>query len=80
MAYRPQYSRCAEKYLDNQTSSSQKRIMDAIDKLPNGNVKKLQGRKGYRLTVGAFRVLFDYLDNNIIDILTIAPRGDVYKK
>ena len=80
MAYRPQYSRGAEKYLDTQTQNVRKRIMDAVDKLPDGDVRKLQGRKGYRLTVGGFRVLFDYLEDNVIDVVAIGSRGDVYKK
>ena len=80
MAYKPQYSRNAEKYLDAQTKSVQSRIMDAVDKLPEGDVIKLQGREGYRLTVGGFRVLFDYLEDNIIDVIAIGPRGDIYKK
>ena len=80
MAYRPQYSRTAEKYLDSQTNEVRKRIMDAVDKLPEGDIRKLQGRKGYRLTVGRFRVLFDYIDDNVVDVLTIGPRGDIYKK
>ena len=80
MAYRPQYSRNAEKYLDAQTKSVQRRIMDAVDKLPKGDVSKLQGREGYRLTIGGFRVLFDYLEDNIIDVIAIGPRGDIYKK
>ena len=80
MAYKVKYSKSAEKYLDSQTKSVRKRIMDAIDELPKGNVRKLQGREGYRLTIGGFRVLFDYINESIIDIITIAPRGDVYKK
>ena len=80
MGYDIKYSRAAEKYLDGQTSATQKRIMDAIDDLPGGNVIKLSGRDGYRLTVGGFRVLFDYIDGTTIDVVTIAPRGDVYKK
>ena len=80
MGYDVQYSKSAEKYLDSQAQSARTRIMDAIDDLPEGDVKKLQGRKGYRLTVGRFRVLFDYIDSETIDVLIIAPRGDVYKK
>ena len=80
MEYSVRYSKSAEKYLDIQTKSVRKRIMDAVDDLPEGNVKKLQGREGYRLTVGGFRVLFDYVNNSIIDVITIGPRGDVYKK
>ena len=80
MGYSAKYSKLAEKYLDNQTKMTRKRIMDAIDDLPEGDVKKLQGRKGYRLTIGSFRVLFDYIDDSTVDVVTIAPRGDVYKK
>ena len=86
MAYSPYYRKSAEKFLDNQTKIVQIRIMDAVDKLPEGNVKKLQGREGYRLTVGGFRIIFDYTNEttedgkSIIDIMAIGPRGDVYKK
>ena len=80
MGYNAKYSRSAEKYLDSQTKTVRSRIMDAVDDLPEGNVKKLNGREGYRLTVGGFRVLFDYIDSSTIDIITIGPRGDIYKK
>ena len=80
MAFEVIYSRAAEKYLDKQQQTTQKRIIDAIDKLPEGDVIKLQGRQGYRLTIGGFRVLFDYTDGNTVDVLVIVPRGDVYKK
>lgn len=80
MGYSAKYSRAAEKYLDSQTTTVRKRIMDAIDDLPDGNIKKLKGREGYRLTIGGFRVLFDYIDNTIIDVIAIGSRGDIYKK
>ena len=80
MGYDVRYHRTAEKYLDSQTNAMRKRIMDAIDDLPEGDVRKLRGRKGFRLTIGGFRVLFDYVDDSTIDVVTIAPRGDVYKK
>jgi mRNA interferase RelE/StbE len=80
MGYNAKYSRAAEKYLDSQPKVVRKRIMDAIDDLPAGDVRKLQGREGYRLTIDGFRVLFDYISDTIIDIITIGPRGDIYKK
>ena len=80
MDYNIKYSRIAEKYLDSQSENVRKRIMDAVDDLPEGNIKKLKGREGYRLTIGSFRVLFDYIDNSTIDIIAIGPRGDIYKK
>jgi mRNA interferase RelE/StbE len=80
MAYKAQYSRAAIKYLDGQPPHVSKRLMDSIDNLPEGDVRKLQGRKGYRLTIGGFRVLFDYLNGSVVDVIHIGPRGDVYKK
>ena len=85
MEYSVRYYKAAEKYLDIQTRKTQIRLMDAVDKLPHGDVIKLKGREGYRLAVGSYRVLFDYTDKftedgkSIIDIVAIGPRGDVYK-
>ena len=43
------------------------------------NVKKLHGRKGWRLRVGDWRVIFD--ENNIvIDVIDIGPRGGIYDR
>jgi mRNA interferase RelE/StbE len=80
MGYKIVYGKTAEKYLNAQTQSTRERIMDAVRKLPDGNVMKLKGRVEYRLTVGGFRVLFYYSDESTIYVATIAPRGDVYKK
>jgi mRNA interferase RelE/StbE len=40
-------------------------------------VKKLQGRAGYRLRVGNWRVLFDD-DGIVLAIIHIGPRGGIY--
>ncbi len=42
-----------------------------------GQIKKLQGRDGYRLRVGNWRVLFDE-DGTVLDIIDIGPRGSIY--
>ncbi|MEW6643623.1 MAG: type II toxin-antitoxin system RelE/ParE family toxin [Pseudomonadota bacterium] len=42
------------------------------------NVKKLQGRDGYRLRVGDWRVIFDQ-DGRVLDVLQIGPRGSIYE-
>jgi len=56
------------------------RIIEAIDGLPKGDVKKLTGKSGYRLRVGQYRVIFEMnYDTNIIDIITIASRGQICK-
>jgi mRNA interferase RelE/StbE len=42
------------------------------------NVKKLQGRDGYRLRFGDWRVIFDR-EGVVLDILEIGPRGSIYE-
>lgn len=41
------------------------------------NVVKLQGREGYRLRVGDWRVVFAD-DGRVMFVERIGPRGDVY--
>lgn len=73
------YSKNAVKFLKKQDRHTQKRIINAIGKLPfEGDIKKLQGTESYRLRVGAFRVLFD-VNGVIIDIIDIGNRGQIYK-
>jgi len=44
------------------------------------NAKKLQGREGYRLRVGDWRVVYKIQnDQLIIIVMKIASRGEVYK-
>jgi len=46
----------------------------------NPNVKKLQGREGYRLRVGDWRVIYETQnDQLVILVLKVAPRGEVYR-
>lgn len=86
MGYSAVYRKAAIKYIEKQPRKIQSQIMDAVDALPHGNVIKLQGRSGYRLTIGSYRVLFEYTDEvdedglQVIDVFLIGPRGDVYKK
>lgn len=74
------YSKKALKFLKKQDKTTQKRITDAIARLPKeGDIKKMRGVRGYRLRVGNFRVLFD-VNGMIIDIIEIDNRGQIYKK
>jgi mRNA interferase RelE/StbE len=46
----------------------------------NPNLTKLQGRPGYRLRVGAWRVIYDIEDNRlVIMVLKIALRRELYR-
>lgn len=73
------YSKQAIKFLSKQDKSTKIRIVNAINHLPAGDVKKLKGQDGYRLRVGDFRIIFDY-NGNILWIEKIDNRGEVYKK
>ncbi|MFN8672960.1 MAG: type II toxin-antitoxin system RelE/ParE family toxin [Candidatus Sericytochromatia bacterium] len=59
----------------------QERISKAIDRLPDGQVKRLQGKYTpplYRLRVGDYRVIFRMTESEIF-IEYVDSRGDIYK-
>ena len=75
-----QYSKKAVTYINSADKPTKKRLKSAIEKIPFGDVKKLQGvDDGYRLRVGGLRVLFSMEDDKIF-IDNIIPRGQAYKK
>jgi mRNA interferase RelE/StbE len=52
--------------------------VDPFASIPNA--RKLQGRPGYRLRVGDWRVIYEInKDQVVIIVLKIAPRGEVYR-
>lgn len=64
-----------------------KRIIERIEDVAadpyqgRPNVTKLQGRDGYRLRMGDWRVIYDLDDGNqVMIVLVIGPRGQVYRK
>ena len=75
------YHKQAEKFILSQSKPTALRLYDAIEKLPLGDVKRLQGSQSpplFRLRVGGFRVVF-CVEQDITTILRIDTRGDVYK-
>jgi mRNA interferase RelE/StbE len=79
---RVELNNAANKQFNRLNEPYRSRIAEALDKLelepPEGDIKKLRGRDGYRLVAGGYRILFD-IENDRIDVFKIAPRGDVYK-
>ena len=70
----------AVKYINAADKQTKKRLKEAIEKVPFGDIKKLQGiDNGYRLRVGDLRVLFSIEDDRIY-IDNIIPRGQAYKR
>ena len=58
-----------------------KRIVDTVEKIPQGDIKRLQGEKHpplYRLRIEKFRVIY-HIENEEIIIAKIDTRGDVYE-
>lgn len=83
-----QYSKKAAKYISGLDRPTKQRIKIAIEGLtmnpPKGDIKLLQGysdgRK--RLRVGKYRIIYNYISENKIEILyimNIDSRGDIYK-
>jgi mRNA interferase RelE/StbE len=80
-----EFSRDAVKALVRMPRDQAVRVRRRLDELardPIGapNVKKLTGDLGFRLRVGDWRVVY-LLQNDrlIVQIIRIAPRGEVYK-
>lgn len=75
-----EYSKNAVKYINVADRPTKRRLKEAIEKIPLGDIKKLQGvDNGYRLRVGDLRVLFS-IEDDIIYIDNIIPRGQAYKR
>lgn len=75
------FSKTFEKSFSKYDHTLQKRIYDAIVKLPEGDVKRLAGDDIppiFRLRVSKYRILF-YMDDIEIKILKVDSRGDIYK-
>jgi mRNA interferase RelE/StbE len=84
--YKVFYQQKALKTLRKLPSNLSRLIREKINQLaqdphaPNPNVKLLEGRNGYRLRIGDWRVLYEPLDDRlVIVVVKIKTRGDVYK-
>jgi mRNA interferase RelE/StbE len=55
------------------------RLLAANPYAPNNNATRLQGRAGYRLRIGDWRVIYDIVEGDlVILVLDIGPRGGIY--
>ena len=71
----------AQKYIDSQPLKQRIRLIQAISRLPEGDIMPLYGKEGlFRLRVGDHRATFsiDY-KGNTVTVRTAGPRGDIYK-
>lgn len=75
------YTKQAVKQISRYDKPTKARLKDAIEKLPQGDIKRLQGVTPitFRLRVGDLRVLFE-MTSEKITILNVLPRGEAYNK
>lgn len=76
----------ADRALRKMSRTTARLIREKLDQLAadpyarNPNVTKLQGRPGYRLRVGDWRVIYEVEDDRlIIMVMKIASRGSIYR-
>ena len=73
----------AKKFIDKLPMNERKRVVLAIEQLPNGeDIKKLQGYDGLlRLRVGDYRIIYT-VDNGkiIVYVIDAGNRGEIYKR
>lgn len=81
MTFNIELSKKARKFIEKQPKPQQIRILKAISKLPEGDIKLLSGKKDtFRLRVGDYRVIYT-LKNEIllITVVNVGNRGQIYK-
>jgi len=75
----PLYSKQAKKAIERLGVPTKQRIRKGINKLPDGDVKRLRGYTDlYRLRIGDWRVTFTMTSSGIF-IEDVLPRGSAYK-
>ena len=75
------YSKTFEKKFSKYDRILQEKIFNAIQNLPDGDVKRLTGNNIppiYRIRISKYRILF-HMNEEEIQILKVDSRGDIYK-
>ena len=81
MKYTIIYKKKALKFIQKQPRNQQIRIIEAIERLPRGDIVHVETTDMYRLSVGNYRILFQ-IDNDrlIITIVNAGNRGQIYNR
>ena len=81
MKYRIVIRKPAKKFIDKLPADEKRRMVSAIEKLPEGSdIKQMKAHPGlYRLRVGQYRVLYT-VDNGELTVIVVnaGNRGDIY--
>jgi mRNA interferase RelE/StbE len=84
--YRLKYRRRARNYLARLPLKTKTAIVNKLHELaanpdnPDLDIEILKGRKGFRLRVGQYRVIYTRQDDQLIlEVVKVRARGDIYK-
>ena len=86
--YKIIYKKQVVKFIKKRVPKEKQKILECFEILKENpypinrsiDVKKLQGKNGFRLRVGDYRFLYDIEDDNLIIYMEDANnRGDIYK-
>ena len=73
----------AKKFIDKLPMNETRRVVAAIEQLPNGeDIKRLKGHSDLlRLRVGDYRIIYT-VDNGelIVYVIDVGNRGEIYKQ
>ena len=85
--YRLKYRRQAKNYLARLPLKTKTAIVNKVHELaenpdnPALKVEILEGRQGFRLRLGQYRVIYTRQDDQLIlEVVKIRSRGDIYKR
>ncbi len=81
--YRIIIKKHAKKFIDRLPTNERKRVVAAIEQLPDGeDIKKLKGHEGLlRLRVGEYRIVYSVNHGElVVYVIDADNRGDIYKR
>lgn len=83
MKYKIIIEKPAKKFIDKLPLNDKKRIVKAIEDLPEGkDIKRMKGHTNlFRLRIGSYRIIYT-VDNGklIVCIIDAGNRGEIYNK
>ena len=81
MMYRIVLKKKAKKFIDHLPMNEKRRVVAAIEKLPEGeDIKRMKGHEGlFRLRVGSYRVIYT-VDHGelVVCVIDAGNRGQIY--
>lgn len=83
MMYHIVIKKPAKKFIDRLPQNERRRLVAAIEQLPNGeDIKKMKGHDDLlRLRVGPYRVVYTVDNGQLIVLVIVAGnRGDIYNR